>query len=292
MVRMAKAKLRWYRNRPAAERNLVIALISAAAVILVGIIGYQGSLAPVRLQIRTTQTAEARATALASALAQTPAGLTAPTAAAVVERTEPPAAPPTAPPATPTPGPSEPAAPAATAPPLEATPTPLPTGIPRTPLPFEALFFACRDNLITHGGASLVVSPVCPGVEREDSGRSAAMQLAWAVPDPASFTGCTISLETIAAQAPENRALVFWARAADPGETVSIKLLDAAGEHARLVRLSPGWQQVVLSFLQDFPDLDLSGVQTLTLGIDYDPGRDGRKGRGSACFSQIGFGSP
>ncbi len=168
------------------------------------------------------------------------------------------------------------------------SPTFTPTSFPITPLPLETFFRECRDNAFSSSKATINILPNCPPAKEKN-----AIQLAWTVPDGVSYAGCTIAPASISSLAKSNSALVFWVYGEYENERVAIKLTDASGlEQGKLITLSTDWQQVVLPLLKDFPDIDAKRLQKLTIGIAYDSSADTRIGRGSACFSDIGFGSP
>lgn len=162
-----------------------------------------------------------------------------------------------------------------------------PTPIPITRMPFETFFRKCRDNTFSSGDGYINVIPSC-----SDAGGEQVIQISWSVPNGSSYVGCTISMDAVQSTARSNEALVFWALGAYDNEVIKIKLEDALLEQEKLIALSTEWQQVTLPFLSDFPDIDLRQLQKLTIGIEYDPSAISRNGKGSACLSVVGFGSP
>jgi hypothetical protein len=268
---------KWFSTPTQAKAAIIAACIIAIATMIGAYLQRPRDIETKELEIETTQTAEAKLTALASNFAATPTDTTTYPATLPVNtvlRTPTQTLVPTAT-STLTPEPS-------------STPTAsqtfTPTSIPITPIPFETLFRECRDNTFGTGNSFINVHPSCNDSEKKDT-----IKLTWAVPSVDSFAGCTISLDSFLPTASRNTALVLWAYGTRDNEKISIKLKDALREDKKLITLSSGWQQVVLTYLIDFPDINIQRLEKLTIGISYDPAANSQ---GSACLSGIGFGSP
>jgi hypothetical protein len=261
---------------------IVPAVLGLIGVIITAYYGYLG----IRMQIERpailTQTAEARLTALAQTVTMTATLIPVPSATPTI----------------PSPVNTVLQTPTGLSPAETATPTlfyrgsltpatSVPTSIPMTPLPFETFFQECRSNTFASGNGSININLGCVDAEGKP-----AIQLLWKAPYPNSYAGCTVSLEFMQPAAGANQALVLWVRGSYDNERMAIKLKDAALEQEKLITLSTGWQQVILPLWSDFPDLDAGELKELTMGIAYDPDAISRNGAGSACLSNIGFGSP
>jgi hypothetical protein len=271
------------------HKVIVIAALIAGVFTLVGaLIDLGGMIYQTNKPILVTQTAEAKLTAGAIPVnTPQPSATSMNTVNLTPTQTPAPAFNPTTPPVlTPLP---ELLLTSTTTPALTetSTPTSSPTKIPITPLSFVTLFTQCRDTKFLNGNAILNITPGC-----EEAQTESAIQLVWTVPNNLSDTGCILSLASIADQAFRNEALVFWARSIDTDEQISVKLKDDVVEVGKLVSLSTEWQQVVLNLIFDFPGINMQKIQSLTIGIDYDKSRQVRNGRGTACFSDFGFGTP
>jgi hypothetical protein len=258
--------------------TIVTAVLGCAGISIAAYLSYMGIKAQIERPAMFTQTAEARSTALAQSftatftLTPTPSATpTVPYPANTVLQTS------TAP------LPTETATPT-----LFPTETPTPTSVSITQMPFETFFQECRSHTFTSENGLINISPACSDADIEGQ---PAIQLSWVIPNTNSYAGCTIALESLQTAARTNKALVFWARGAYDNEPIAIKLKDAAGEKEKLINLTTGWQQVILP-LWYFPDIDAGQLKELTIGIAYDRAAMARNGKGSACISAIGFGSP
>jgi len=165
-----------------------------------------------------------------------------------------------------------------------ASPTFTPTPVPVTSIPIKTLLVACRDNVF--GGASATISSDCT-----DPKGKAGLLLAWLIPDKDSYAGCTISLDSLSSLASGNNDLILWVRGNYDNEQIEIKLKNASNEVSKPIMLSNDWQQRILPLSVDFQDINMQALKMLTIGISYDPTDHSRNGNGSACFSDIGFGS-
>ncbi len=165
-----------------------------------------------------------------------------------------------------------------------ASPTSTLTPVPVTSIPIKTLLYECQSN--PFGGVSASISSDCTDPEGK-----AALLLTWSIPNKDSFAGCTISLASMSSLASGNNALILWTRGKYDNEQIEIKLKDASTEESKSILLSTAWQQEVLPLSVEFPNIKMQNLKMLTIGISYDPTGLSRNGNGSACFSDIGFGS-
>jgi len=163
--------------------------------------------------------------------------------------------------------------------------TPPATIMPVTPIYFNDMIIACRENKFTQDGS--ITPTTCASGERPHG-----LQLAWRVLTKGSYAGCSFPVPPVdQVSGTANNTFAFWLDG-EPGYKFLIGFTTPENPNGWKVIVEvkeSGWHQQVIP-LSHFTDqgMDLAKIEWLVIAFEYTLGEGALTG--TLCFDEFGFG--